>query len=120
VILVVCFQVLIASMIADLVEQSELKTGRRSEGVFFAANTFIQKMTTGLGVMVATLVLALASFPAGATPDQVSQDVLLALGWWYLPVIMGLRLAMLVVIFLYRLDRKDHEENLRKLGERAS
>jgi hypothetical protein len=33
---------------------------------------------------------------------------------------MGLRLAMLVVIFLYRLDRKDHEENLRKLGERAS
>ena len=120
VVLVVCFQVLIASMIADLVEQSELKTGRRSEGVFFAANTFIQKMTTGLGVMAATLVLALANFPAGATPDQVPQNVLLALGWWYLPAIMGLRLAMLGVIFLYRLDRKDHEENLRKLGERGS
>jgi len=120
VVLVVCFQVLIASMIADLVEQSELKTGRRSEGVFFAANTFIQKMTTGLGVMVATFVLALANFPAGATPDQVPQDVLVALGWWYLPVIMGLRLAMLGVIFLYRLDRKAHEANLRKLGERGA
>jgi uncharacterized membrane protein len=64
--------------------------------------------------------LALSNFPAGATPDQVPQDVLLALGWWYLPAIMGLRLAMLCVIFLYRLDRKDHEENLRKLSERTS
>jgi len=116
--LVVCFQVLIASMIADLVEQSELKTGRRSEGVFFAANTFIQKMTTGLGVMVATLVLMLANFPAGATPNQVPQEVLVALGWWYLPMIMGLRLAMLGVILLYRLDRRAHEENLRSLGVR--
>ncbi len=40
-----------------------MKTGRRSEGVFFAANTFIQKMTSGLGLMMATVVLALASFP---------------------------------------------------------
>jgi Na+/melibiose symporter-like transporter len=41
--LVICFQALVASMIADLVEQAELSTGRRSEGVFFAANTFIRK-----------------------------------------------------------------------------
>ena len=34
-------------MMADLVEQAELKTGRRSEGIFFAAVTFIRKMVTG-------------------------------------------------------------------------
>jgi GPH family glycoside/pentoside/hexuronide:cation symporter len=41
--LIICFQILVASMMADLVDQSELKTGRRSEGVFFAASTFIRK-----------------------------------------------------------------------------
>ena len=38
--LIICFQVLSYSMIADLVEQSEIKTGRRSEGVFAAATAF--------------------------------------------------------------------------------
>src|SRR5205085_1240737 len=37
VMLVVSLQALLGSMISDLVEQSEVKTGRRSEGVFFAA-----------------------------------------------------------------------------------
>ncbi len=116
VVIVVAFQVLVASMISDLVEQAEVKTGRRSEGVFFAANTFIQKMTSGLGVMIATLVLALASFPAGATPEQVPDATLQALGWWYIPVMALLRIAMIGVISLYSLDRSSHEDNLRKLG----
>ncbi|MEO0655517.1 MAG: MFS transporter, partial [Pseudomonadota bacterium] len=46
-----------ASMIADLVEQSELKTGRRSEGVFTAAETFVKKAVEGLGVLFASSVL---------------------------------------------------------------
>lgn len=116
VIIVVASQVLVASMISDLVEQSEVKTGRRSEGVFFAANTFIQKMTSGLGLMMATVVLTLAGFPTGATPDQVPDATLQSLGWWYLPVMALLRVAMIAVIFLYSLDRATHEENLRKLG----
>jgi GPH family glycoside/pentoside/hexuronide:cation symporter len=118
--LVVCFQALMASMISDLVEQSELKTGQRSEGVFFAANTFIQKMTTGVGLMVATVVLVLAQFPAGADPSQVSDETLMRLGWYYLPILLLLRLAMTGAMLLYSLDRKSHEANLRKLAERPS
>jgi Na+/melibiose symporter-like transporter len=118
--LVVCMQALMASMISDLVEQSELKTGRRSEGVFFAANTFIQKMTTGVGLMVATLVLALAQFPAGADPSQVSEETLMRLGWYYLPILLLLRLAVTGAMMLYSIDRKSHEANLRKLAERPS
>jgi glycoside/pentoside/hexuronide:cation symporter, GPH family len=117
VVTVVCFQVLMASMIADLVEQSELKTGRRSEGVFFAANTFIQKMTTGVGVMAATLVLALAHFPTGADPSQVTGDVLQSLGWNYLPAMLLLHLATVASLLTYSLSRSAHEENLRKLGQ---
>jgi GPH family glycoside/pentoside/hexuronide:cation symporter len=120
VVTIVCFQALMASMIADLVEQSELKTGRRSEGVFFAANTFIQKMTTGVGVMAATLVLALARFPAGADPSQVPESVLQSLGWTYLPVMLLLHVATIAAILTYSLSRQAHEENLRKLAETAT
>lgn len=115
VILVVCQQVLIISMVSDLVEQSEVKTGRRSEGVFFAANTFILKVTTGVGLMAGATVLTLAQFPAGVAPDQVPDSALVALGWWYLPAILVLRLAMIASILPYAVDRKAHEENLRKL-----
>lgn len=118
--LTVCFQALTVSMIADLVEQSEIKTGRRSEGVFFAANTFIQKMVSGVGVMAAALVLTLAHFPANATPAAVTDDVLQRLGWWYLPAMTLLRVAMLASLSLYALTRATHEDNLRKLADGAA
>ncbi len=119
VMLLVAQQTLLISMVSDLVEQAEVKTGRRSEGVFFAANTFIMKVTTGIGLMSATAVLALAQFPAGVTPDQVPDSALVALGWWYLPAMLLLRLAMIVAILPYAVDRKAHEENLRTISGRG-
>jgi Na+/melibiose symporter-like transporter len=116
--LIICFQILAASMMADLVEQAEVKTGRRSEGIFFAASTFIRKMVTGLGVMTAATVLALAEFPAGADPSQVSADTVLRLGAYYVPVLLGLYLAMMLAIATYKLNREDHEDNLRQLAAR--
>jgi Na+/melibiose symporter-like transporter len=54
---------LIAAMIADVVKDSEIRTGRRSEGIFFAANSFAQKAVNGLGVVVAGQILAYIQFP---------------------------------------------------------
>jgi GPH family glycoside/pentoside/hexuronide:cation symporter len=116
--LIICFQVLAAAMMADLVEQSELKTGRRSEGTFVAAATFIRKMVSGLGVLGATVVLALAGLKAGAKPEDVPADVVWRLGAYYAPVILSLWMAMMAAIAFYRLDREEHEDNLRKLAER--
>jgi Na+/melibiose symporter-like transporter len=117
--LIICFQILGASMMADLAEQAELKTGRRSEGIFVAAQTFVRKMVTGLGVMTATLVLTLAEFPAGADPSQVSADAIWRLGAYYVPTILVIWLAMMAAIAAYSLTREEHEENLRRLSERA-
>lgn len=116
--LIICFQILAASMMADLVEQAEIKTHRRSEGIFVAAATFIRKMVAGLGVMAATLVLTLAEFPAGANPSQVSPEAVWWLGFYYVPVILTLWMAMMVAISTYKLDRAGHEDNLRRLAER--
>jgi Na+/melibiose symporter-like transporter len=115
--LIICFQILNSSMMADLVEQSALKTGRRSEGVFFSASTFIRKMVGGLGVIVATMVLTLAQLPAGADPSEVSQEAIWRLGAFYVPTILTLWMIMVAIIGFYTLNRGDHEENVRKLAE---
>lgn len=116
--LIICFQILASSMMADLAEQAELKTGRRSEGIFVAASTFVRKMVTGLGVMAATMVLTLADFPAGADPSQVSADAIWRLGAYYVPTILALWGAMMVAVGSYSLTREKHEENLRQLADR--
>ena len=50
--LIITSSILVAAMIADVVEDSEIQTGRRSEGTFFAANTFAQKAVNGLGSLL--------------------------------------------------------------------
>ncbi len=115
--LIVCFQALVLSLMSDLVEQSELMTGRRSEGLFFSANTFSQKLVTGLGVMLATLVLTLAQFPVGVAPADVQEETLMRLGWYYIPVVALLQAAAIAVIATYSINRQTHEDNLRKLAE---
>ncbi|MEL7447362.1 MAG: MFS transporter [Pseudomonadota bacterium] len=115
--LIITFQILFASMIADLVEESELKTGRRSEGVFTAAETFIRKCVQGFGVMAATLVLTLAQFPTGADVQEVEPEAVRRLGLYYVPLVLILYITMIAVISTYQIDRRTHEENLRKLQE---
>ncbi|MBV9046340.1 MAG: MFS transporter [Alphaproteobacteria bacterium] len=118
--LIICFQILSGAMLADLVEQAELKTGRRSEGIFFAASAFIRKVVGGVGLIVATMVLTFAGLKAGADPTQVPPDAVWRLGAFYVPTILSLWLAMLAVMGFYALSRDGHEENLRRLAERQA
>ncbi|MCR9260255.1 MAG: MFS transporter [Pseudomonadaceae bacterium] len=114
--LIITFQTLMASMIADLVEASEVKTKRRSEGVFFSAISFTRKMVQGVGVVVATFILTLAEIQPGATPDEVSADSLFKLGAYYAPTIFFVWMIMIGFITLYRIDRQTHVKNLQDLG----
>jgi glycoside/pentoside/hexuronide:cation symporter, GPH family len=115
--LIICFQILSASMMADLVEQSEIKTGRRSEGVFFAAVAFIRQMVNGLGLITATFVLTFAGIKAGADPSQVSPEAVQRLGMYYVPTILALWMTMIAIMSGYRITREGHEENLRTLAQ---
>ena len=63
--------ILTASMVADLAEDSEVATGRRSEGVFVAANMFVQKSVSGVGIFGSSLLLGLVGFPRDAKPGDV-------------------------------------------------
>lgn len=114
--LMISTAILLDSMIADVVEQSQLRTGRRSEGVFFAARSFIRKSVSGVGVLLATTLLTLISFPKNAQPGSVQPDVVANLGLLYAPSVFVLYMVAIVAIFAYRISREDHEDNLRSLA----
>jgi Na+/melibiose symporter-like transporter len=118
--LIITFQILVTAMMADLVEQAEVKTGRRSEGIFFAAASFIRKLVTGLGITMATFLLTAAGLEAGANPADVPEAVTDRLAALYAPTIIALWMAMMAAIAFYRIDRKEHEANLATLAARRA
>jgi glycoside/pentoside/hexuronide:cation symporter, GPH family len=114
--LIVIASILIASMVADIVEDSQLKTGRRSEGVFFAARAFIMKAVNGIGVLAATMMLAAIGFPQNAKPGHVDPHIIFNLGLLYVPTLLVLYAISIAFISGYQISRATHEQNLRKLA----
>lgn len=108
--------ILVTSMLADVVEESEVSTGRRSEGVFFAANAFVQKSVSGIGIFTSTLLLNAIDFPRGAQPGSVPPEIVRNLGLVYAPTFMVLFLLMLACVSAYGISRASHEANLQRLG----
>lgn len=111
--------ILLAAVVADVVEDAEVKTGRRSEGLLLSANGLFRKMISGAGVFIATSVLAFASFPREAERGQVSDEVLRSLGLAYIPTIVGLYGIAIACLCAYGINRARHEENLRTIAQRA-
>lgn len=118
--LIISFEILNGSMMADLVEQSEVRTGRRSEGVFASAISFTQKLVNGVGLLLAGAVLTLAGIKTGADSSHVTPEALWRLGAIYVPTILGLWMTMVGVIGAYSINRETHEANLRELADRAA
>jgi len=114
--MVITLSILTSSMMADLVEESEIRTARRSEGVLFSAATFARKAVQGFGVLAASGVLALAQFPKGVAPGQISDEAIFKLGLYYAPTVFIIWMLMIASIKLYSIDRSKHEENLRTLA----
>jgi GPH family glycoside/pentoside/hexuronide:cation symporter len=108
-----------ASMMADVVEESEARTGRRSEGVFFAGSFFVQKCTSGVGIFFAGLILSLAAFPQEAHPGQVPVPTIdrLTLIYASVYVVLGLTAAALFTRFPF--GRAEHEARLARMAADA-
>ncbi len=118
--LIIAYQMLAASMVADIVEQSELATGRRSEGVFFAGISFIRKLAQGMGVMTASLILAFASITPGVRGVDLPDSAVERLGFGYAATLLTVWMLMILAISFYRISREDHEANLAALAERKA
>ncbi|HEX7851157.1 MAG TPA: MFS transporter [Sphingomonas sp.] len=104
-----------ASMMADVVEDSEARTGRRSEGVYFAGSFFVQKCTSGLGIMIVGQLLDLVSFPKGAKPGMVPVAVIDHLTLAFILIYGSLAVVAAVLFAKFPFGRTEHEARLARM-----
>jgi GPH family glycoside/pentoside/hexuronide:cation symporter len=112
--------IVVTSMITDIVEETELRTGRRSEGLLIAADTFLQKVSAGMAILVPGVLLALVAFPQNAAPATLDPHVMRTLAFISLPLWFVLATLSTMVLSFYRIDRRTHEANLAELEARGS
>lgn len=105
------------SILPDVVELDEVKTGERREGLFYSFMTLLQKLGLGLGVAMVSFVLELTGYvSANATqPPAALLAVRLAIG----PLPMLLLIGGLVFCYFYPITREIHAEILLQLAEKS-
>lgn len=104
------------SMVADLVEASEVKTGKRAEGVFSAGWFFVQKCGVGLGILVSGLIVHWSGLPAKADPATVAPTVIDNMMMAYAVAVVFLALIGAFVFRRFPISRADHDQRLRQLA----
>ncbi len=108
------------SMTTDVVEDSQLRTGRRSEGLLFATTAFINKSVSGLGLAVGGWVLDLVAFPQQAVPGLVEQPVLTRLVVVKMVIAGLLYLIALACTASFPITAATHRDNVEKLARRTA
>jgi GPH family glycoside/pentoside/hexuronide:cation symporter len=106
----------VVSMFAGIVDETELRTGRRSEGLLLAAVHFLEKLSAGTAVAVPGLMLALVGFPRHADLATLDPRVMRELAFVSLALGVLLSDASTCVLFFYRIDWRTHEANLARLA----
>ena len=66
VILFIMTSALMASMMADVTDHRAVETGSREEGLLFSVESFISKLSAGVGFWIVGLILSAVSFPRDA------------------------------------------------------
>jgi glycoside/pentoside/hexuronide:cation symporter, GPH family len=111
--------IIVTAMLADVVEEVQVKTAQRSEGVLFAADSLLRKITTSFATIFPGLIIGYIHFPKFAQPGAVNPEILRHLAIIYLPTITFLYLCSTSCILFYRIDRQRHEENLDRIARSA-
>lgn len=109
--------ILIVGMMADVVEDSEARTGKRAEGLIFAAIAFVQKCVTGLGGITTGFILTWAGLSQKSIPGQVSEDSLFRLAVGYLAALFLFYGGAIVCLYFYRITRQSHADTLARLAQ---
>jgi GPH family glycoside/pentoside/hexuronide:cation symporter len=111
------------SMMADAADEHEHLFGARREGLYFAGISLSAKASSGVGALIAGLLLDIIGFPhglaaGGAAAHAIPLEAIRNLGLIYGPgasVITGLSVVMLLT---YKRGRADHDLIRRSLAER--
>jgi GPH family glycoside/pentoside/hexuronide:cation symporter len=102
--------IVVGSMLADIADLHASNTGKRQEGLFFAANSFAQKATFGLGTLFAGIGLDLIAFPKQVDVSMVSEETIFNLGLIAGPLPFAIYLLAAYIATKYDLNKTRHAE----------
>ncbi|MFT5560714.1 MAG: GPH family glycoside/pentoside/hexuronide:cation symporter [Litorivivens sp.] len=111
----IAYVIVIDSMLSDTVDEHELNTGRREEGLFFAARSLATKASFGLGSFLAGVALDIIQFPQGANPDNVPQAAIDKLALLSGPISIVLFVATILISSRYPLNALRHRQILKEI-----
>ncbi len=106
------------AIVADVIEEDELKTGKRREGIYYGYLVFFRKFASAFAIFVVGQVLELTGFVSSTTGSvyvEQPESALLALRFF-----VGVLPAIMLVIssfiaWRYPLDRERYEEIRKEL-----
>ena len=99
------------SMIGDIADEVELQSGKRQEGILFAAVGFMQKLNAGLGTFFAGQVLSLINFDRLNHTAEQAYTLAFVQG----PVTTLLMIIPIIIFSMYSLTAQKHRDILEKL-----
>ncbi|SDU19699.1 MFS transporter [Halopseudomonas salegens] len=108
-----------ASMMADVTQEHQFRTGRRQEGFLFSAVAFTGKMAAAVGYLVAGVGLDLIGFPVQAEPSQVLPEHVTRLALLNLSACL-FGFASVSAYCFYSIDRDRQVQTAQELAARDS
>ena len=112
--------VAIMSMIGDIVDENELVSSARQEGLFFSARAFFAKASNSVGHFFAGIMLEhYVRLPMQAIPGELDAETITRLGITAGPIMGVAAIFSLLIYNLYNLNRDRHQQILQQLSERA-
>ena len=109
----------IMSMIGDIIDENELVTGLREEGLFYSARAIFGKGSYSVATLFAGFMLDFyVRLPGAAIPGELDQDVLTRLAITAGPIMGASALVSLAIYSLYQLDRHQHAKILAEIERR--
>ena len=106
------------SMMPDVIELDELRTGQRREGIFYGFMVLLQKMGLALGLFLVGLALEVQGFDEQASIGQQPESALLAIRIMIGPVPAIILICGIILAAFYPITRQKHQETLASLQER--
>lgn len=107
-----------SSMLADVVEDHAVRTGRHEAGLFFAASSFMQQCSTALGIALSGVLLSVAGVPSRGAGVAVPDTAMRSLIEFYVPTSALLWLVGCLILLAYPITRLSHEGNVSTLRAR--
>lgn len=104
------------SMVADAIDQGEVKTGQRQEGLYFGMYNFSYKAGISISILIGGILLEVIGFDSTLTEQSIETAYNLAM----VPTWLLIALSPLIYwsASKYQLDRKAHNEILDTLDDR--